>query len=172
MSKIHSSQIHHSYEASIGYGSSIIMIANEIRRSINGIKSYKKADLMTVGSIHALRMLCEGKPQHSSLYKAEVLEWKQVFMDWFERIKKQIPEELSLEFKQNLEQDFDILLAHSEDEPEWYWREDSLKRQISISIKDEATLNLYQKNAEKHFSKSGNSLHNYLEKCLDDLLKE
>jgi hypothetical protein len=173
MGKINSADIHKSENASIAYGSCSLFIIREIRKDINVLKESKKADEWVLGLLHALRKIIENELTDSSVNKIEVEEWKILFFKWFEKIKKNIPEDLRQPFKDNLEGDFNVILSNSNDLPEFYWRKQTFERQLVITVENENRLNLYQSEAEKkHPVKLGNALHVYVETCLERLIND
>jgi hypothetical protein len=173
MGKINSADIHKSENASIAYGSCSLSIIREIRKDINVLHESKKADEWALGLLHALKEITENELTDSSIHKIEVEEWKIIFFKWFERVKKHIPEDLRQSFKDNLEEDFNVILSKSNNLPEFHWRKQSLERQLVITVENENRLNLYQSEAEKkHPIKLGNALNVYVEKCLERLIDD
>ncbi len=173
MGKIYTSQIHKSENASIWYGGIVVHTIREIRRSIESLKKSKKADQYVMGGIHALRKLLEDEESCSNLAKAEVKEWIAILEEWYKKASRYIPKDIQEDFKKQLDEDLEIILDKSSDLPEYSWRKESLERQIILRVENQEVKDLYyQKTEIKHPVELGNSLNEYLKKCLSNLLDD
>lgn len=174
MAKIYSDELHCNDNASIQFGSAILGAVGNVRRYVSILATSRKADEYAPGAIHVLRKLCDGEPHYliSELHRQEVEEWKTVFFQWFERVKRHFPEEYRDAFRANAEDDFRVILAYSGGKlGDFEWRKEAEERHIKISFKNETALEAARKAADEMYPvRLGSALHQYIDRCIAKLM--
>lgn len=172
MTKITSAKIHKNDYASMDYYGVMNYSVKRIRRNIDWYRKSKKINTGILGSIHALRLLCENTEGFDiPIIYDEALEWKDIMSKWYGRIKNKIPEEIRDEFRDNLENDLDVIVSKGKKYPEYMWKAAALECEYVVTIPNRELLEKYEEIAEMHYSGLGGALHNYLNECLEKLLK-
>lgn len=173
MTKIFSSELHRNDNASTQFDVAIIMAVERVRQSIASLSKSRKADEYAPGAIHALRKLCDGEGRNLSIHQLEVEEWRDCFFAWFERVKKAFPKQHAARFQENAHDDFRAILECATNLSESFWRQKAAERSIQISFKTEADLTAARKAAdEKYPVRLGGALHQYIERCVAELVGE
>jgi len=184
MTKIFSSDMHGNDNASISFNAAVLSamsgVCQMVRSRIDDLSKSRKADEWVPGSIHALRMLCEGgfdKDRYCDHYlvREEVEEWQETFFAWFDRVKRHYPDEYRDQFLANAEDDFRVILECSSNpglSPGW-WRKSAAERFIKIKFESPEALQAARRAAdEKHPVDLGSALFTYLDNCIAQLIDE
>ena len=173
MAKISSGKLHQSYDSSMGFGIAIGDMISRIRSDMPSIPKFKRADLITTGTLHALAKVMKGEPKSafmSKLYKPEVEEWQATLNAWFKRVRLKYTPEAAEQFQKNLDADFQTLLKNAKDKDERYWRAESRETFLKIRFKTHEEKEAAEDAAERlHPVKLGHALSKYLERCISDL---
>ncbi len=173
--KITTSEIQKNDFAAMSFYAAMNYSVKQIRENIDFYKKSRKINTSLFGHIHALRLLCvHSNSLDIPINLKEANEWKDILIKYVERIQKKIPEEFREEFKIELQKDLDIIVSKGKDYPEWQWKDQYLKREITIDVKNKELKEKYlelAENNEKYKNQLGNALHNYIKDCLDDLEK-
>ena len=171
MAKTYSAKMHGNENASIQFNACILNVLDHVREGVGNLVDSRKADEYALGAIHALRKLCDGERLSAPLARSEVKEWEETFWAWFERVQKKLDPKIAKQLRANAADDFRVLNAAAADLPEYFWREDSLKRSIQITLPSGKQLQAAFSAAErKHPVSLGSALHNYLERCVAELI--
>ncbi len=173
--KITTSEIQKNDFAAMSFYAAMNYSVKQIRENIDFYKKSRKINTSLFGHIHALRLLCvHSNSLDIPINLKEANEWKDILIKYVERIQKKIPEEIREKFKIELQNDLDIIVSKGKDYPEWQWKDQYLKREITIDVKNKELKEKYlelAENNEKYRNQLGNALHNYIKDCLDDLEK-
>ena len=170
MAKTYSAEMHRNENASIQFNACVIGVLNDVRQTVANLTDSRKADEYALGAIHALRKVCEGERECSSLPRAEVQEWEQVFWAWFERVQNKFTPAIAKKLRANADDDFRVLLLVAVDLPEYFWRKASLQRAVQVTFSTDKQLEAARRAAEKKYPVDlGSALHQYLERCAAEL---
>lgn len=103
--------------ASISFGAAIVGAIQAVRKDVAIMSQRTEVDEYAPGAIHVLRKLCQDEEKSLHLYKAEVLEWQAVVFAWLDRVEERIPDTLRSDYRANLQDDFNVILAAAGGQP-------------------------------------------------------
>ncbi|MDO5106143.1 hypothetical protein [Capnocytophaga sp.] len=168
--KITSSELQRNDFASMAFYRMANYAVKSIRVDIEHYKTLDKINTAIFGEIRALSLLCEHfDGGDNPIMTEEANDWKTVLLDYCERNKRKIPKDLRDDFLKNLTADLDKIIAHSNNIPDFLWKDDAQKRDIVVSVQNQELKDKYNQLAENKYSKLGGALQNYLLECLEKL---
>jgi hypothetical protein len=147
-----------------------------IRANIAFYEKTRKVNTSIFGYVKALSLLCE----HATAFDIPIIlkeaqQWEEILIKYCNRIQKKISENIREEFITNLTKNLETIVSKGKDEPEHFWKDKLLEREIRITIKNQELLNKYESlidEKKEYKDRLGNSLHNYIKDCLNDLYEE
>lgn len=170
--RVFSSQPHQNYNASIYFGAIVRGAVDEVRQGVALMSQRSITDEYALGAIRALRKLCEGeKEKFLCIYKLEVIEWQATVQTWFERVKDEIPQGIRQKLLEEINEDLRILLSCAGGPTVLFSRSEANSRYIRLTFESDEALEQAKKLADrKHPVQLGSALHEYLYKCIQELV--
>jgi hypothetical protein len=157
--------------ADISFSAGIVLAVQLVRAHVAILPTRDEVNEYAPGAIHALRKLCEGERPSGHIYKVEVEEWRDLTLQWLDRVEEKIPPNLRAEYRAHLEEDFRVILTAAGGM--LFSRREANMRYLPVPFDSEEALRAARAAAErKHPVRLGSALHEYLKECIRKLLAE
>ncbi len=174
MAKIESSELHRTPAGSIGFRMQLRVATQCARQLIADLVGCRKPDMPASGAIHALALLASEASRRSlPVSEREVDYWKEVFLKWFESVKRYYSDTARDQFLNKAEADVAVIREKADILSDPPWEQLRNRYEHSIRFPDRSAFDLASNRAkEKYPVALGSALDKYLQACVQRLLNE